>query len=214
MSRRFKKDELLDMDFNVYLASSSSEDEEEEEDRVNVSSATVREEVEKEGSEQLQQQEEEKKKKEKGEQQISKYRELLRGLQEKEKKQQEDKDMEMEITWVPGEASTKQEGKSMGQKKKGQSDPCLFILFMRAGLRDTTEKLVKKKLEGKETLTPWEEFLEKKKEKKKHKKKNKKVSNLKETGKHLLATVLNVLTFDLCASSTTDGRGSRRRRSQ
>lgn len=42
------------------------------------------------------------KKKKKSEDQISKYRELLRGIQDKEKKLQEDKDMEMEITWVPG----------------------------------------------------------------------------------------------------------------
>lgn len=161
MSRKFNKDELLDMDFNVYLASSSSEEEEELEDGVSVSSATVKEEEEKEEKEERreQQQQEEKKKKEKrseqqqqeekkkekekrSEQQISKYRELLRGLQDKEKKLQEDRDMEMEITWVPG-------------------------------LKETTEKLVKKKLEGKEASTPWEEFLEKKREKKKQKKKNK-----------------------------------------
>lgn len=41
-------------------------------------------------------------KKKKSEEQISKYRELLKGIQEKEKKVQEDKDMEMEVTWVPG----------------------------------------------------------------------------------------------------------------
>lgn len=46
------------------------------------------------------QKEEEKKKKSKA--QISKYRELLKGIQSKEKKLQEDKNMEMEITWVPG----------------------------------------------------------------------------------------------------------------
>ncbi|XP_075904889.1 ESF1 homolog [Nelusetta ayraudi] len=146
MSRKFNKDELLDMDFNVYLASSSSEEEEEEEleDGLSVSSATVKEEEEEEEKEERseQQQEEKKKKEKRGEQQISKYRELLRGLQDKEKKLQEDRDMEMEITWVPG-------------------------------LKETTEKLVKKKLEGKEAPTPWEEFLEKKREKKKQKKKNK-----------------------------------------
>ncbi len=43
-----------------------------------------------------------KKKKKKSEEQISKYRELLKGIQDKEKKLQEDRDMEMEITWVPG----------------------------------------------------------------------------------------------------------------
>lgn len=58
---------------------------------------------------------------------------------------------------------------------------------MRAGLKETTEKLVKKKLEGKEVPTPWEEFLEKKREKKKKKKKNKRVRSLEETGEHPLA---------------------------
>lgn len=43
-----------------------------------------------------------KKKENRGEEQISKYRELLRGIQDKEKKLQGDKDMEMEVTWVPG----------------------------------------------------------------------------------------------------------------
>lgn len=41
-------------------------------------------------------------KEKKNEEQMHKYRELLRGIQEKEKKLQEDKEMEMEITWVPG----------------------------------------------------------------------------------------------------------------
>lgn len=41
-------------------------------------------------------------KEEKNAEQVCKYRELLRGIQEKEKQLQEDKDMEMEITWVPG----------------------------------------------------------------------------------------------------------------
>lgn len=47
-------------------------------------------------------QKEEEKKKKKSKAQISKYRELLKGIQSKEKKLQEDKNMEMEITWVPG----------------------------------------------------------------------------------------------------------------
>uniref|UniRef100_A0A3P9C9F5 ESF1, nucleolar pre-rRNA processing protein, homolog (S. cerevisiae) n=1 Tax=Maylandia zebra TaxID=106582 RepID=A0A3P9C9F5_9CICH len=115
LNRKFNKDELLDMDFRAYLASSSEEEEEDE--RV------------------VEAQE----KKTKSEEQISKYRELLKGIQEKEKKVQEDKDMEMEVTWVPG-------------------------------LKETTEQLVKKKLEAKDVLTPWEEFLQKKREKKKQKK--------------------------------------------
>lgn len=52
--------------------------------------------------------------------------------------------------------------------------PLLIGYFTRAGLKETTEKLVKKKLEGKDKLTPWEEFLEKKKEKKKQKKSQRK----------------------------------------
>uniref|UniRef100_A0A3Q3GAK2 ESF1, nucleolar pre-rRNA processing protein, homolog (S. cerevisiae) n=1 Tax=Labrus bergylta TaxID=56723 RepID=A0A3Q3GAK2_9LABR len=126
MNRKFNKEELLDMDFNAYLASSSDEESEEEREE---GGFTVK--------------DKKKKKKKSGEEQISKYRELLKGIQDKEKKLQEDKDMEMEITWVPG-------------------------------LRETTEQLVKKKMEGKDNLTPWEEFLEKKKDKKKQKKSQRK----------------------------------------
>ncbi len=50
----------------------------------------------------MEKKEQKEKKKKKGEEQISKYRELLKGIQDKEKKLQADKDMEMEITWVPG----------------------------------------------------------------------------------------------------------------
>uniref|UniRef100_A0A3Q3SNL7 ESF1, nucleolar pre-rRNA processing protein, homolog (S. cerevisiae) n=1 Tax=Mastacembelus armatus TaxID=205130 RepID=A0A3Q3SNL7_9TELE len=123
MNRKFNKNELLDMDFNAYLASSSDEEDEEGDEE---NPPVV------EG-------EKKKKKKKKSEEQISKYRNLLKGIQDKDKKLQEDKDMEMEITWVPG-------------------------------LKETTEQLVKKKLEAKDNLTPWEDFLQKKKEKKKQKK--------------------------------------------
>ena len=34
------------------------------------------------------------------------------------------------------------------------------------GLKESAEEMVKNKLEGKDKLTPWEQFLEKKKEKK------------------------------------------------
>ncbi|XP_028828014.1 ESF1 homolog [Denticeps clupeoides] len=128
MSKKFNKDELLDMDFKAYLASSSEEEVEEEQGE---EVPSVQEPAE----------EKEKKKKKKKEDQLAKYRELLQGIQEKEQKQQ-DRGMEMEVTWVPG-------------------------------LKETTEKLVKKKLEGKDKLTPWEEFLQKKKDKKKQKRKDK-----------------------------------------
>uniref|UniRef100_A0A8I3PMQ7 ESF1 nucleolar pre-rRNA processing protein homolog n=2 Tax=Canis lupus familiaris TaxID=9615 RepID=A0A8I3PMQ7_CANLF len=41
------------------------------------------------------------------------------------------------------------------------------------GLKESAEEMVKNKLEGKDNLTPWEQFLEKKKEKKRLKKKQK-----------------------------------------
>ncbi|KAI1896880.1 hypothetical protein AGOR_G00099400 [Albula goreensis] len=125
LSKKFKKDEILDMDFQAYLASSSEEEEEGEEEE---ELAAEKVDVMKVG----------KKSKKSDAKQINKYRDLLKGIQDKDRKQQ-DKAMEMEITWVPG-------------------------------LKETTEQLVKKKLEGKDKLTPWEEFLEKKKEKKKQKK--------------------------------------------
>ena len=43
------------------------------------------------------------------------------------------------------------------------------------GLKEKTEKLVKKKMEVKEQLTPWEEYLQKKKDKKIEKRKAKQV---------------------------------------
>ncbi|XP_026025255.1 ESF1 homolog [Astatotilapia calliptera] len=130
LNRKFNKDELLDMDFRAYLASSSEEEEEGGGD------GAFEEDVKTAADERVVEAQE---KKTKSEEQISKYRELLKGIQEKEKKVQEDKDMEMEVTWVPG-------------------------------LKETTEQLVKKKLEAKDVLTPWEEFLQKKREKKKQKK--------------------------------------------
>ncbi|XP_030587788.1 ESF1 homolog [Archocentrus centrarchus] len=146
LNRKFNKNELLDMDFKAYLASSSEEEEEEEEEEEGGDGdvegsdedvSTAREEHAMEAENKNQE------KKKKSKEQISKYRELLKGIQDKEKKVQEDKDMEMEVTWVPG-------------------------------LKETTEQLVKKKLEGKDTLTPWEEFLQKKIEKKRQKKSERK----------------------------------------
>lgn len=128
LNRKFKKDELLDMDFQAYLASSSEDEEEieeapEGEDGVNTEDGKT------------------KKSQKDDEEQIAKYRQLLQVIQEKEKKGKEN-DMEMEIKWVPG-------------------------------LKESAEEMVKNKLEGKDKLTPWEQFLEKKKEKKRMKKKQK-----------------------------------------
>nr|XP_060642028.1 ESF1 homolog [Anolis sagrei ordinatus] len=130
LNRTFKKDELLDMDFQAYLASSSEEDDEEEEEGEHQQDVGVAQTTEKHKS-----------RPKDDEEQIAKYRELLRGIQEKEKKHQET-DMEMEIKWV-------------------------------SGLKESAEEMVRNKLEGKDKLTPWEQFLEKKKEKRKLKKKQK-----------------------------------------
>ncbi|XP_056312506.1 ESF1 homolog [Danio aesculapii] len=131
LCRKFNKDELLDMDFKAYLASSSEEEEDEGEQTEAVKPVESLAE-EKTAS-----------KEKKGSGQIDKYRELLKSIQDKDKKEDDDNKMNMEITWVPG-------------------------------LKESTENLVKKKMMGKDRLTPWEEFLEKKKEKKKEKRKGKK----------------------------------------
>lgn len=103
----------------------------------------------------------------KNEEQMCKYRELLRGIQEKEKKLQEDRDVEMEITWVPGtHTCLSAPNPSLGLEIDSFDLP--------SGLKETTEQLVKKKLEEQNQLTPWEEFLQKKKEKKKLKKSQRK----------------------------------------
>ncbi|XP_051469509.1 ESF1 homolog isoform X1 [Apus apus] len=126
LSRTFKKEELLDMDFQAYLASSSEEEEEQQQ------GGDVPHEVQDDKPRKSQKDDEE---------QIAKYRELLQSIQEKEKKQEE-KDIGMEIKWVPG-------------------------------LKETAEEMVKNRLEGKDNLTPWQKYLEKKKEKRILKKKRK-----------------------------------------
>ncbi|TDH15628.1 hypothetical protein EPR50_G00010700 [Perca flavescens] len=160
LNRNFNKDELLAMDFNAYLASSSEDDEEEEEEEgeegrlefgepesgdedPTAEAKRPAESVVVEAEKRPQEEEEKRSKKKKSEEQISKYRELLKGIRNKETKLHEERDMEMEVTWVPG-------------------------------LKETTEQLVKKKLEGKDKLTPWEDFLQKKKDRKKQKKSQRK----------------------------------------
>ncbi|XP_069810493.1 ESF1 homolog [Dendropsophus ebraccatus] len=88
LNRPFKKNEILDMDFQAYLASSSEEEEEEE-------IAQEPEESEKPEAAKS------KKGPKDDDEQIERYRQLLKNIQEKEKKQQE-KDVEMEVKWVPG----------------------------------------------------------------------------------------------------------------
>ncbi|KAM6298232.1 ESF1 homolog [Aegotheles albertisi] len=142
LSRTFKKEELLDMDFQAYLASSSEEEEEEQQ------GGDVAHEIEDEKPRKSQKDDEE---------QIAKYRELLQSIQEKEKKQEE-KDIGMEIKWVPG-------------------------------LKETAEERVKNRLEGKDNLTPWQKYLEKKKEKRILKKKRKATAEREESEDELPSDV-------------------------
>nr|XP_009672288.1 PREDICTED: ESF1 homolog [Struthio camelus australis]XP_009672289.1 PREDICTED: ESF1 homolog [Struthio camelus australis]XP_009672290.1 PREDICTED: ESF1 homolog [Struthio camelus australis] len=142
LSRTFNKEELLDMDFQAYLASSSEEEEEQEQ-----------------GGDVAREMEDDKPKKSQkdDEEQIAKYRELLKSIQEKEKKQEDD-DIEMEVKWVPG-------------------------------LKETAEEMVKNRLEGKDKLTPWQKYLEKKKEKRNLKKKRKATAERELSGDELPSDV-------------------------
>ncbi|KAF3688172.1 ESF1 -like protein ABT1-associated protein [Channa argus] len=181
LNRKFNKDELLEMDFTAYLAS-SSDDEEDDDDGDDGDKAEDKDDEEQVMEEVKKPQQEEKKKKN-SEEKISKYRELLKGIQDKEKKLQEDKDMEMEITWVPG-------------------------------LKETAERLVKKKMEGKDKLTPWEEYLQKKKEKKKQKKSQRKEAGGNEdlSDDELPADVDLSDPFFTDELGTTDRKGKEKRR--
>lgn len=135
LNRKFNKEELLDMDFKAYLASSSEDEDEdelvEEEQRESADDtvaadktqegATVKTGVKESAEEEqqkIQKSRQQRPKKEKSEEQLSKYRDLLRGIQDKEKKLQEDKDMEMEITWVPGETHSKTHTKTVPDTEK------------------------------------------------------------------------------------------------
>ncbi|XP_007944575.1 ESF1 homolog [Orycteropus afer afer] len=89
LNRKFKKEELLDMDFQAYLASSSEDEEKIEEELQGDDRVTVKEDGKA------------KKNQKDDEEQIAKYRQLLHVIKEKEKKGKEN-DMEMEIKWVPG----------------------------------------------------------------------------------------------------------------
>uniref|UniRef100_S4RYW9 ESF1, nucleolar pre-rRNA processing protein, homolog (S. cerevisiae) n=1 Tax=Petromyzon marinus TaxID=7757 RepID=S4RYW9_PETMA len=137
MKRDFTKDEILEMDVKAYLASSSEDDDEEEPQRDIGEEEVTQLHAKPSGSESMPLK---KNKKVSEEEMINKYRELLKGIDEEKT---EERDMEMEITWVPG-------------------------------LKETAEEMVKKKLEGKDSLTPWEQYLEKRKEKKRQKREEKK----------------------------------------
>ncbi|RXM27287.1 ESF1-like, partial [Acipenser ruthenus] len=89
LSRTFKKDEILDMDFQAYLALSSEEeaDEDAKMDDTEQGKASRLKKAQKDDEEQM-----------------AKYWELLKSIQKNEKKC-EDKHMEMEIKWVSGNST-------------------------------------------------------------------------------------------------------------
>ncbi|KAM8947515.1 ESF1 homolog isoform 2-T2 [Pelodytes ibericus] len=88
LNRPFKKTEILDMDFQAYLASSSEEEAEEEEEEQCAPDSAVNEDTQsKKGTKEE-------------DEQIARYRELLKSIQDKDKKR--DNEMEMEVKWIPG----------------------------------------------------------------------------------------------------------------
>ncbi|XP_016124866.1 ESF1 homolog [Sinocyclocheilus grahami] len=91
LCRKFNKDDLLDNDFKAYLASSSEEEEDEEEAEEQIDTEKPAEPLPEEikGS-----------KGKRSAEQITKYRELLKSYQDKDK--EKDDSMDMEVTWVPG----------------------------------------------------------------------------------------------------------------
>ncbi|KAB0351091.1 hypothetical protein FD754_015948 [Muntiacus muntjak] len=123
LNRKFKKEELLDMDFQAYLASSSEDEEEIEEEPQGNDGISV----EEDGKTKKGQKDDE--------EQIAKYRQLLQVIQDKEKKGKEN-DMEMEIKWALAEEASEddvpsdvdmndpyfaEEAKKIGIKEKKKS---------------------------------------------------------------------------------------------
>ncbi|KAB0384475.1 hypothetical protein FD755_006392 [Muntiacus reevesi] len=123
LNRKFKKEELLDMDFQAYLASSSEDEEEIEEEPQGDDGVRV----EEDGKTKKGQKDDE--------EQIAKYRQLLQVIQDKEKKGKEN-DMEMEIKWALAEEASEddvpsdvdmndpyfaEEAKKIGIKEKKKS---------------------------------------------------------------------------------------------
>lgn len=67
------------------------------------------------------------------------------------------------------------------------------MLFFVLGLKETAEEMVKNRLEGKDNLTPWQKYLEKKKEKRMLKKKRKVMFALATEGGSCLFVFLKLL---------------------
>lgn len=120
--RKFKKEDLLEMDFKAYLASSSDEDEPEKREETRNSDNDSSEDEDKK---------------------IEKYKELLREIEDKERKS--DRDQELEITWEPGLRETTEDlvTSKMKEKKRKEMTPWESYL-------QTIKEKRKEKRKGKE----------------------------------------------------------------
>ncbi|XP_049576400.1 ESF1 homolog isoform X2 [Syngnathus scovelli] len=131
LQRKFNKNELLDMDFRAYLASSSSESED----------ADAEEEKEDEGQQEG--------KASKDQDQLEKYRRLLQGLHDKEsKEQQEAQKMEMEVTWVPGLKEATEQLVKKKLEKKQQQQPTPWEEFLQKKRDKKAAKKINKKAQN------------------------------------------------------------------
>jgi len=97
--RKFKKEDLLEMDFKAYLASSSDEDDPKEREE------------NKNGDNDSSEDEDKK---------IQKYKELLKEIDDKERKS--DRDQELEITWEPGLRETTEDLVTSKMKEKERKE--------------------------------------------------------------------------------------------
>lgn len=131
--RKFNKDEILEMDFNAYLASSSDEEEleggEENSD----------------GKEESDEDEDKK---------INKYKQLLREIENKEHKA--DREQELEITWEPGlrEATEELVANKIKEKEKKKMAPWEIYLQNKKEKRKEKrmeKESLKKRLSGRES---------------------------------------------------------------
>ncbi|CAH3174378.1 unnamed protein product [Porites lobata] len=140
--RKFKKEDLLEMDFNAYLASSSDEEDKKDGD-------------EKMNEDQESSDNEDKK--------IDKYKQLLREIEEKDR--EADREQEIEITWEPGlqEATEGLVTNKMKEKERKEMTPWETYLQNKKDKRkekQTTKDASKKQISEKEPDESYESFTD------------------------------------------------------
>ncbi|KAM7440683.1 pre-rRNA-processing protein esf1 [Porites harrisoni] len=140
--RKFKKEDLLEMDFNAYLASSSDEEDKQDGD-------------EKMNEDQDSSENEDKK--------IDKYKQLLREIEEKDC--EADREQEIEITWEPGlqEATEGMVTNKMKEKERKDLTPWETYLQNKKDKRkekQTRKDASKKQISEKEPDESYESFTD------------------------------------------------------